>query len=130
MLHRDYLLEIIAQFVEVIMEALNLAFKQEDPAAIDEAEAAIAGLLDLDPQVALRLSPDSLVTMMILSGMGDSLADYVTYSLRQVGDAYERLGDSYTAGLRREQAHAVADSFGCDYDVVPLEFEEFNKTRE
>ena len=78
MLHKDYLLEVIAQFVEVVTEALGLAHRKHDPTAVQEAEEAVAGLLDLDAQVALKLSPDSLVTMMLLSGIGDSLAEYAS----------------------------------------------------
>jgi hypothetical protein len=91
---------------------------------VQEAEEAVAGLLDLDAQVALKLSPDSLVTMMLLSGIGDSLAEYVTYTLRELGDVYEEMGDAQTAALRRDQAVAVADSFGVDPDVVPEEFQQ------
>lgn len=122
MLHRDYLLEVIEQFVNTIVEGLHIARTQHDPKAIADVEAAVAELLDLDPQVALKLSPDSLVTMMVLSGMGDALADYVTYSLNQLADVYASAGDEETATLRRAQAEAVAESFGCDPEVIPPEF--------
>ena len=123
MLHKDYLLEVIAQFVDAVTEALGLARKRHDPEAAREAEEAVAGLLDLDADVALRLSPDSLVTMMHLSGVGDSMAEYVTYTLRELGDVYEELGDQETAQLRRQQALTVASSFDVDPDVVPEEFQ-------
>ena len=123
MLHKDYLLEVIAQFVDAVTEALGLARKRHDPEAARAAEEAVAGLLDLDADVALRLSPDSLVTMMHLSGVGDSLAEYVTYTLRELGDVYEELGDQETAQLRRQQALTVASSFDVDPDVVPEEFQ-------
>ncbi len=122
MLHRDYLLEVISQFVETVMRALELAKVKADPEAAKEVEAAVAGLLDLDQEVALQLTPDSLVTMLLLSGVGDSLADYVTYAMRELADAYDGMGKHDLAALRREQAHAVADSFGCDFEVVPEEF--------
>jgi hypothetical protein len=84
----------------------------------------VAALLDLDPQTAMNLAPDSLVTMMLLSGMGDSLASYVAYALDRVGDAYDDWGDTQTAELRWDQAQAVAESFGCDQNAVPEEFAE------
>ncbi|MDO5709184.1 MAG: hypothetical protein Q4G41_03615 [Coriobacteriales bacterium] len=126
MLHKDYLVEEITQFVEAVMEGLGLARVSQDPQATLEVENAVAGLLDLDPEVALMLTPDSLVTMMLLSGVGDALADYVTYALREVADIYEAQGDVQTADLRREQARVVAASFGCDYDVIPEEFLSYN----
>ena len=122
MLHRDYLLEIIAQFVETVLRSLRIAREKADPEAAQEVEAAVAGLLDLDQEVAMQLTPDSLVTMLLLSGVGDSLADYVTYAMRELADVYDGMGEHDLAALRREQARAIADSFGCDYEVVPEEF--------
>lgn len=122
MLHRDYLLEIIAQFVDTVTRSLRIAREKGDLDAAKDVEAAVAGLLDLDQEVALQLTPDSLVTMLLLSGVGDALADYVTYAMRELADVYDGMGEKDLAMLRREQARAVAESFGCDYDVVPEEF--------
>ena len=88
MLQHDYLLEIIAQFVEMATGTLRRAVLSRDAEAAGQAEDAIAVLLDLDPEVAMQLSPDSLVTMMLLSGVADSLAGYVAYALRMLHDAY------------------------------------------
>lgn len=126
MLHRDYLLEIIARFVDTVMVALRSAVLDGNAGAIQEVEDSVAALLDLDPNTAMNLSPDSLVTMMLLSGMGDALAGYVAYVLDKVGDAYDDAGDAQKAALRWDQAQAVAESFGCDPDVVPEEFAALN----
>jgi hypothetical protein len=123
MLHRDYLLEIVGKFVEAVLDALRVAVIQGSPEAAKEAEDAIAALLDLDPQTAMMLSPDSLVTMMLLTGVGDGLAGHVSYVLDRVGDAYDRAGDPVTAQLRWDQAQAVAEAFSCDLDEVPQEFQ-------
>lgn len=125
MIQHDYLLEIIAQFVQTVMNALRQALGKGDVESVKEVEAAVGELLELDPAVALELAPESLATMMFLSGMGNSLAEYVTYALRKTSEAYERLGQGETAQLRRAQGEAVARSFGCDYEVVPHEFEDF-----
>lgn len=126
MLHRDYLLEVIARFVEAITAALRRALFEGDKIATQEAEDAIAAMLDLDPQTAMNLSPDSLVTMMLLTGMGDSLASYVAYALDKVGDAYDDMGEREKAELRWDQAQAVIESFGCEEGVVPEEFRAFD----
>ena len=97
MLHRDYLLEVIARFVDAVTIALR------------------------------GLSPDSLVTMMLLSGMGDSLASYVSYALDRVGDAYDNMGDKRTAELRWDQAQAVAEAFNCDPNTIPEEFADLER---
>mgnify|MGYP000900786284 FL=1 len=126
MLQRDYLLELISQFVESISKALRIAQSVKEPRmALDAAasvEQDVASLLDMDPAVAMNLSPDSLVTMMVLSGLGESLAEYVAFALMRAADIYERTGDSDTAEFRRAQAHAVAESFGADFNTVPEEF--------
>lgn len=129
MLQRDYLLEIISQFVETVVRALKAARSASDPAATlesaAEVEQEIAGLLDMDPSVAMNLTPDSLVTMIVLSGMGESLSEYVAYTLDRVSDVYRRAGEDDLAELRHAQAQAVAESFGCDPTVPPAEFAEF-----
>ena len=109
MLQKDYILEIVGDFVDGVAKHLDAALAG-DAKATGAVEQDVAGLLDLDPEVALTLSPDSLVTMMVLSGMGDSVA------------AYEAQGDADTAALRRAQAAAVGESFGCDPTVAPEGF--------
>ncbi len=119
MLHRDYILDLIDQFMMVVLEALRHALQQHDQQSAEEAEEAIANLLDLDPEFALDLAPDSLVTMMLLSGMADSVADYVGFTLEKLSEAYEGMGAEDLARLRHAQAEAVAESFGCDLQTPP-----------
>ena len=126
MLHKDYLLEIISRFVESVSVALRRALLDRDLDAAQDVEDSVAALLDLDPQTAMSLSPNSLVTMLLLSGIGDSLASYVAYALDRVGDAYDDAGDAATAALRWDQAEAVAESFGWDQSEVPPEFAELD----
>lgn len=120
MLQRDYVLEIIGQFVEGVSRALRRAEAGEKDGLV-ATEQEIGELLELDHATALSLAPDSLVTMMVLSGMGDSVAAYVCYALERLARLYEAAGDEDAAGLRRLQARAVAESFGCDPDTPPAE---------
>ena len=130
MLHRDYLLEVIARFVDAVTIALRGALLDRNPTAAREVEDSVAALLDLDPKTAMNLSPESLVTMMLLSGMGDSLASYVSYALDHVGDAYDDMGDKHKAELRWDQAQAVAEAFNCDPETIPAEFAELERELE
>lgn len=120
MLHRDYILDLVEHFVTGVTDAFRRAVSGE-PLALADAEQEIGDILELDPSTALSLAPDSLVTMMILSGMGDSVASYVCYALDRLATLYERQGNEDTAGLRRLQARAVAESFGCDPATPPAE---------
>ena len=125
MLQRDYVLEIIGQFVDGVSRALRRAL-DGDAGACDDVESQVAELLELDRETALSLAPDSLVTMMILSGMGDSVAEYVCYALDRLSRVYEGRGEDDLAGLRRLQARAVAESFGCDPASAPGDFSELD----
>lgn len=122
MLHKDYLLEVIEQFVSTVAQALARALLQRDFDAVDDVEAAVADLVQLDPETAMALAPESLVTMMLLSGTGDSIAGYAAYALNRLSDAYEAMGQPGLAEMRRNQAVAIADSFGADLEQVPDEF--------
>ena len=124
MLQHDYLLEIISQFVDAISRALLDAVGKGSLKDAKDAEQAIAGVLDLDPNVALRLSPDSLVTMMLLSGVGESLAGYVAYALRKLSQAYDGMGEDELSDLRLSQARAVEESFNSEPGAIPEEFKE------
>lgn len=125
MLQHDYLLEIINEFVESITQALKRAYASDDEAEIRQAahdvEEDIAALMDLDPAVTMSLSPDSLVTMMLLSGLGDAVCGYVAFALERLSEIYERMGDADTAAFRRQQVEAIVTSFGCDLKKPPAE---------
>lgn len=125
MLQRDYVLEIIGQFVEGVRRSL-LRASGGDREGFVQTEQQIGELLDLDYRTALSLAPDSLVTMMVLSGIGDSVAEYVCYALERLARLYERAGNEDAAGLRRLQAKAVGESFGCDPAAVPDDFAELD----
>ncbi len=119
MLQRDYILELIDQFAEAVSRALKRAEKDHDPKACEEVERQIGEILELDHATALSLAPDSLVTMMVLSGMGDSIASYVCHALYRLSKIYESEGNDDLAGIRALQAKAVAESFNCDPTVAP-----------
>ena len=123
MLQHDYLLEVIGRFVEAVSTSLRGALCNGDFARVGEVERAVGELLDLDAQTAMALSPQSLVTMMTLSGVGESVAAYAAYALDKVALAYERQGDDAEASLRRAQATDIASDFHAD-GTIPEEFTE------
>lgn len=128
MLQHDYLLEIIHQFVQTISSALLRAVVDHDETAAREVEAAVGELLQLDPETAMSLAPDSLVTMMQLAGTGDAVSGYVAYSLNRLAQAYDGMGKHDTAQLRRQQAAAVAQAFGANVDEVPEELRDLESS--
>ena len=127
MLQRDYVLAQINLFVQTVLEPLRLALEELDLDSVHTVEQAVGKLIDLDADTALALSPDSLVTMMQLSGIGDSVAGYASYALARIEDSYERMGKKQTAGVRRDQARKVAVAFGWNLSDIPEEFEDLEK---
>ncbi len=126
MLQRDYVLAQINLFVQTVLEPLRLALEELD--SVHTVEQAVGKLIDLDADTALALSPDSLVTMMQLSGIGDSVAGYASYALARIADSYERMGKKQTAEVRRDQARKVAVAFGWNLSDIPEEFEDLEKS--
>ena len=118
MLQRDYILEVIDDFTSTVTAGLGNALETQTEGPLDGVEAAVAELIDLSPETALALSPDSLVTMMLLSGVADSALDRLSH-------VYEQLGDEDKSGLRRQQAVAVAQSFSVDLSATPEQFKDF-----
>ncbi len=126
MLQRDYLLEVIVRFVEMLARALRHAVEQQDEAGCHEAERAVAELLELEPDTLSALAPNSLVQLMELSGIGESVCAHAGYALDRVADIYEDLGNDACARMRRAQAEAIEEAFGFDLSQVPDELDELD----
>ena len=129
MLQRDYLTEMVRRFANVLARRLRVALLDTDPEAIKDLEDAVGSLLDLDGVTAMSLDPSSLVTMMELSGVADSLASYANYALRRIADAYDAQGNPVSQ-VRRAQAEALADAYGFAVTAVPPEVDEALKERD
>lgn len=126
MLQRDYILALLEDFVAAVVPRLRKALLHDDLTSAGEVEQELAGLLDLDASCALALTPDSLVTMTRLSGMGDSLAGYAAYVLTELANVYEHAGKPELARLRRAQGRAMAQAFGWNLSDVPEGFDEIS----
>lgn len=122
-IRNDYLLDQIARLVEGILASLERLRSGGEADAIDGFEAVVGDVLDMDAETALSLSPASLVTMMQLSAVDESLAVYAVYALGCAADAYDARGDAI-AQVRRAQAQALADAYGFAASAVPPEVEE------
>ncbi len=119
----DYLLDQIARFVEGILASIERMRSGGATEAVEGFEAVVGDVLDMDPETALSLSPASLVTMMQLSAVDESLAGYAVYALGRAADAYDAQGNAVSQ-IRRAQAQALADAYGFPVTAVPPEVEE------
>ena len=123
MLQRDYLVQMIQQFIQAIINSRTTS--QQDPQlAADSLENAIGSATDIDGATLLSLGPESIASVIQLSGVDPRVAGYIAYSLQLEADYLRQAGNDGLAALRDDQARAVAETFMCDLDEVPLELGE------
>lgn len=128
MFERDYLTNLIAQFIRGIMRSIDRARNQNDPAAAAEMiENAIAEATEMDPEALLRLAPESFATILQVSGTEESLVGYLVRSLLLESEYLAEAGQAQLASLREEQALALASAYG---QCEPFDLDDFSEFEE
>ena len=122
MYERDYLLRLIYLLVESIRRSWITAQKKDDPAgAAEMLEAAIGEATEIDGAILLSLSPESMASILQVSGTDPRVIEYVARSL-ELAAAYQRdAGNDALGALRHEQAQALAQAFGLEIPDSPEE---------
>lgn len=123
MLQRDYLVQLIQQFIQAIINS-RIAAKHDPLSAAESLETAIGAATDIDGATLLSLGPESIAAVMQLSGVDPRVAGYIAHSLKLEADYLRQAGTFDLAELRMGQAQSVADMFGFDLSEVPSELEE------
>ena len=122
MLQRDYLVQMIQQFIQAIMRSRTTS--QQDPQqAAGSLENAIGSATDIDGATLLSLGPESIASVMQLSGVDPRVAGYIAYSLQLEAEYLHQAGNDVLATIRQQQAEAVAETFMCDLNEVTSELE-------
>ena len=107
----DYVLRIIEQMGTALRQAFE-RYRDGDEAdePIAMTSSAIGLVVDMDPQLFLRLSPQSMVSFVEVSGFDDRLVARLVEALTLEADILEGEGDLVEAGVRRDQAAALTDA--------------------
>lgn len=71
------------------------------------ADQAIGLALDMDPGLASRLSPESLVSLLELGSLDDRVIELVAQAIELELGALQAGGDTISAEFRRSQAAVV-----------------------
>lgn len=103
----DYVMRLIEQMGGMVRKALEMIRLGSDEEPYELTEQAIGLALDLDPDVAARLSPQSLASLLEMQNLDDRVIELVAQALELQREVLERNGDMIAAGVRAEQAHAV-----------------------
>ena len=122
MLEQDYLMRILLQFAEIIRRSWMKADKERDPRrAADMLEDAIGQATDIDGGALLSLSPDSMASVMQVSGVDPRVTEYIAHSLLLASGYLREAGEDELADLREQQAHAVAGAYDIELPDGPKE---------
>ncbi len=117
---QDYLLRQILMLAAAIRRALEARGEQEDAKVLEETAVALGIASAMDPETLLRMDPVSLVTMLELSAIDDSAAEWVAAALEIQGEQHTRSGNEKLAELRAAQAAEVRRAFGADKSLEEL----------
>jgi hypothetical protein len=112
MLEQDYLMRMILAFFEAINRSLEEDKEHHPEEASDFVENGISQALDMDASLVLGLAPESFANIVKVSGNDPRVVEYVVHSLMLDAEYKEEAGEVGVAELRRQQADALADSFG------------------
>lgn len=115
MLEQDYLMRIFLQFAEIVRRSWTKAKGERDPkAAADMLEDAVGEATDIDGGVLLSLAPESIASVMQVSGIDPRVTEYIARGLLLASEYLHEAGDPQLADLRKAQARAIADAYGFD----------------
>jgi hypothetical protein len=105
--HSDYVMRLIEQLNGLIRRAMEKLGARDTEEPVELAGEAIGLALGMDPTLASRLSPQSLVSLLRLGGLDDHVIGLVARAIELEGQALEAGGGMIAAGFRHEQATAV-----------------------
>ena len=112
MLQNDYIMRMIMDLVMSMRKAWNLPDKDRDT-ALDDVERAVGEAVGVDSDLFFSMDPESMISMMNLGDVDDDLALYVSRAIFYEAKVLEAEGKIGTASLRRKQAIAIAQEYGC-----------------
>lgn len=120
MFEQDYLMRIIAQLLGAIRRSMERAAGEEDPdGAASALDMALGDATDLDGEALLSLAPESLASVLQVSGVDPHLTEYIARSLMLSGRYHGEAGRPDVAELRQAQGLAVAAAFGHEMGTDP-----------
>ena len=120
MLEQDYLMRMLLAFYQAMNRSVERRKEGLDPKeALDILEDAIGSATDIDGKTLLSLAPESMASMLQVTGTDPRVAEYIGRSLLLSSQYQSQLRQTALAGVRAAQAQALADAFGFDLPDDP-----------
>ena len=127
MLERDYLVRLFTQFFQALIRSIERSQKEKDPlGAADLIEEAIGTATEIDGETLLSLAPESMASILSVSGTDPRVIEYVSRGLILEASYLDEGDMPELAELRREQARALAMAYDFELDEEPISAEELN----
>ncbi len=128
MLERDYLMRLILGYLHTIVSVVRRKDEEKDPeGAADLLEEAIGQATEIDAEVLLSLTPDSMTGILQVSGTDPKVIAFVAQGLLLESHYLMLAMDLARAELREKQARALAAAYGVDLPDDPAQAESILK---
>jgi hypothetical protein len=107
----DHILRLVEQLGSMMRLAF-MRFREGEGSSepLDVTNQAIQMVVDVEPELFLRFSPQSMVSFLELSGFDDRLVVKLAEAMSLQAEILESEGSLVAAGIRREQVAAVLES--------------------
>lgn len=107
----DYVVRLVEQLGFMIRRA-SMSFREADYSSepFEVTNEAIGLVTDMDPGMFLTFSPQSMVSFIEISGFDDRVVLKLAQAIELQADILETEGSIVIAGVRRDQAAAIAES--------------------
>ena len=108
-------MKLILGYFKTIVIVIKQGEKEKDPeGAADLLEQAIGEATEIDGEVLLSLAPESIASVLQVSGTDPKVVGYVAHGLLLEAHYLMLACDFARAELREEQARALAAAYGFD----------------
>lgn len=124
MFEQDYLVRLLLQFFQGLLKSIERHKEKKDPqGAADLIEAAIGEATDMDGVALLSLAPESIATVMRVSGIDPDVVQFMARSLLLESVYLIDAGNEGLAETRAAQARAMAAEYGFELPDDPSDFD-------
>lgn len=124
MFEQDYLMKQFLMFFKALTRSWEQMEKEEDPqGAADTLEDAISAATDMDGTALLTLAPESIASIMQVTGVDPHIVEYLSRSMLLESVYLDQAGDSGLSAVRAAQARAIADAYGFGLPDDPSDFD-------
>ncbi len=111
-------------FFKALTRSWEQMQEERDPqAAADTLEDAISNATDMDGAALLSLAPESIASIMQVTGVDPRVVEYLSRSMLLESVYLDQAGNADLSGVRAAQARAIADAYGFSLPDNPADFD-------